>query len=480
MQENPVNETAEIKQIEIVQLGKEDLEDILGLERKSFSPEMQASKDSVFDRLNKGHVMLGIKSNEKLIGKICFSLSNFSPDNREAFPKAFSDYSHQPRVEKPNAAFVYDLDVNPDYRNTEYARKLIKAAMERALVSGCKFFVADCMTQSYNGNPKENIKQIPSFKKAIDDYLNGGRFPTDEELMQDSYLAFLKRFTGGRFLWIMPNFIPQDRASGGIRIIGYVDLLEKNNSSVENRNPKSEISLSEEWSALSEAFYGQKFIAELADFFKKYNVSTILECGSGGGHILRGLGEKGFSGLGIDSDEMMTNIAKQHNLNPNVEFKKMNWLELDQLTISYDCVMCRGNSLASAISWGSSEMRCSIEECRKIIFLSLQKMFKKVKSGGLFYVDTISEQEISEHSRSLTIKAKDIELNAEIKHDFLRKLRYASGEGVIKGRKFKGGSMSYLLSPDELREMLVEIGVKSIFNPKFENEQNYNVLCGIK
>lgn len=221
--------TTEILKNKIIQLDRGDLEDILDLERKNFSPEMQASKESIIDRLDKGHIMLGIRDREKLVGKICFSLSKFSPDNKEEFPKTFSEYSHQAPCEKPNAAFVYDLDVNPNYRGNICVRRLIKAAVDKASLSCCRFFVADCMVSSYNGDSKKHIRQIPSVKDAIDNYLNGGFFPTDEKLTQDPYLAFLKRVTGGKYIWIMPNFMPQDKASGGIRIIGYVDLLEKNN-----------------------------------------------------------------------------------------------------------------------------------------------------------------------------------------------------------------------------------------------------------
>lgn len=250
--------------------------------------------------------------------------------------------------------------------------------------------------------------------------------------------------------------------------------------SVENCIPKSEISLSEEWVTLSEALYGQKFIAELADFFKKYKVKTILECGCGGGHVLQGLGERGFSCLGIDSSKTMINIAKQHNFNSNVEFRKMNWLELDELTSSYDCVMCRGNSLAYAVSWESSQMRYPTEEFRDIIFISLQKMLNKIKDEGLLYVDTVSEKEVSENGRNLAFENKDIKIVGKIKYDFSRKLRYTYGEGVVKGKKFKGGSVSYLLLPNELREMLEKLGARKIFNPNLKNERNYSALYAVK
>ena len=78
------------------------------------------------------------------------------------------------------------------------------------------------------------------------------------------------------------------------------------------------ISLSQEWVLLSKARYGEKFIDELARFLKKRNVKTIFECGCGDGYILYGLAERGFKGVGIDSNSEMISFARKNQSHKNI------------------------------------------------------------------------------------------------------------------------------------------------------------------
>jgi len=71
---------------------------------------------------------------------------------------------------------------------------------------------------------QEFVKPKPRLKGAIDRYLSGGSFPTNEEFLEDSTLALYHRLTGCRFLWIIPGFASSDVAAGGIRVIVYGQL----------------------------------------------------------------------------------------------------------------------------------------------------------------------------------------------------------------------------------------------------------------
>ncbi len=211
----------------IVTLGLKDIERIMHTERLSFIPAIQASEESVRLRLHLGHIMLGAEMAGKLIGKICFSYANFSPNDFEGFPKTFQEFSHQPRPERYNTVFVYNLDVIPNYRGGKAASLLIRAMFERAKKDGCTYVVVDGRPSSYNGSvaKEEQIRQNPELKAALDSYLAGGPFPTDEILLTDPTLAFYIRVAGGgKFLWIIPGFLPEDKPAGGIRIIGYKEI----------------------------------------------------------------------------------------------------------------------------------------------------------------------------------------------------------------------------------------------------------------
>lgn len=212
----------------IRELTLSDTDKILDLERKSWIPELQTDEESVKQRFELGHKMFGIEENGKLLGKICFSYSNFSPDDRNQFPQTFQEFSHQPEVKDPNAAFVYNLDIEPESRNSRYAIDLIKTMENTVRQAGCEYVVIDGRPSSYNGSDSsyEQVKQKPKLKEAIDQYLEGGSFPTDKQLMEDSTLALYARL-GGKFLWIMPNFVPEDKPAGGIRVIMSKELEQK-------------------------------------------------------------------------------------------------------------------------------------------------------------------------------------------------------------------------------------------------------------
>lgn len=212
----------------IRQLDAADLSAIMMLERASFEPAIQASDESVRKRLELGHIFLGVRNEQgKLIGKICFSYTHFSPDRPEDFPRTFKIFSHLPMATGYNAAFVYNLDVHPRYRRTSCARGLISAMIERSTLDGCRYVVVDGRPLSYNGSERDKVAQNPVVKAAIDRYLSGGGFPTDRELTTDPLLGLYRLMSPtGQFLWIIPDFLTEDEATGGLRVIRYIDLSD--------------------------------------------------------------------------------------------------------------------------------------------------------------------------------------------------------------------------------------------------------------
>ncbi|MFA4871509.1 MAG: class I SAM-dependent methyltransferase [Patescibacteria group bacterium] len=251
-----------------------------------------------------------------------------------------------------------------------------------------------------------------------------------------------------------------------------------NNEKLEQKNQESEISLSEEWIALSEAMYDSGFISELSDFFKENNIKTILECGCGGGHILKGLGENGFVGTGIDADEIMIKHAQDKNKNLGFKFLKLNWFDIDKLEGTFDAVMCRGNSLSN-FNWGG-KINIDYQKVEELIINTLQKMFSKVNPGGLLYVDTESNENILKGNRNIEIKKENLHLRGRVEYDFKNKIRKIFGEGLVNGKRFKGGQNSYLFQPVEIENFLKQLKPEKIWTPKFKHEINYQVFCAKK
>lgn len=238
------------------------------------------------------------------------------------------------------------------------------------------------------------------------------------------------------------------------------------------------ISLSQEWAILSKHMYGQEFINGLAEFFKQQGIKELLECGCGDGHVLRGLAEKGFTGIGIDASPEMISMALQYNQHPNIRYQQLNWLDLEQITRTFDCVMCRGNSLTSCVSWEKEKF--DPEEAKKALTKSLELMFGKLNQGGLLYIDTVSQNEINNKGMQVYFDVKNFKLIGKTEHDWKRRIRRTYGKGIINGEEFLGEGFSYLIRPDEMRNLLQSFNPSWVWTPDIKYETNYRVICARK
>ena len=208
----------------LVELGPRDADEIVALEQRSFIPALQAKKETVLKRFGLGHHMLGLRDAEHLIGMISFSYGNFDPRAFAGFPKTLEELCLQVVPEQYNAAYVYNLEVEPSRRGGTHAKALIWAALRRAEQEGCTAAVANCRVPSYRGSTEFNQEHVPPSKelrRVIDAYLNGGRFPAQQEFLLDPLLALYHRITGCTFLRILPYFAPADDGADPLRVIAY-------------------------------------------------------------------------------------------------------------------------------------------------------------------------------------------------------------------------------------------------------------------
>lgn len=240
------------------------------------------------------------------------------------------------------------------------------------------------------------------------------------------------------------------------------------------------ISLSQEWSALSETMYGEDFIAELAAFLRQKGVKRILECGCGNGHILEGLAKRGFQGIGIDAGPEMIAMAKKNHSHPNIAYRLMNWLNLDQLDETFNAVLCRSNTLAYVNSWGKGKHDFEPDTTGLLIGKSVRIMYHQLKPGGILYLDTIASDEIVQGNHEVKLRLPGIELSGLIEYDQRKRARYISGSGTVHGRAFRGESVCYLLMADDLVEILRTLQPAEIWQPKLAREPNYDVVCARK
>jgi GNAT superfamily N-acetyltransferase len=219
-----------MKSAAFVELGPSNIDRLVEFEVECFDPTIQASRETILKRLELGHQILGLEDDGELIGAVAYSYAYFDPHDRSQFPKNETDFGLQPIPPNYNAQFIYSRGVHPKFQGRGASKRLVGAAMQRAKRDGCQYVVGNPRTAAYAGSDPssrhEVVAQQPRFKAAIDRYVQGGTYPSIDELLLDPSLAYFSHLPACRFHWIIPNFASHDKASGGIRVIVYVPLGE--------------------------------------------------------------------------------------------------------------------------------------------------------------------------------------------------------------------------------------------------------------
>jgi len=205
----------------------DDVPAILELENACWLPEIRASEETLRTRFAMGHISMGIFVGGHLVGLTSFSYTRFNPDDPSGLPETFKQFSSRPRHSDHNAAYVYNLNIHPDYRGELLTRKLIWTGIEQLREDNCVYMLGAGRCPSYNGSLGADIETIqPShaFRKAIDDAMQSGTLPATSELIVDPVLRFYRRTLGCKFLKVAADFLPGDRPSGNFGVIFYKAL----------------------------------------------------------------------------------------------------------------------------------------------------------------------------------------------------------------------------------------------------------------
>ena len=118
-----------------------------------------------------------------------------------------------------NTVCLYSLGVDPTARQVVLFRDLLESALAMGRQAGLVHAVADGQLPSFNGN--DQVKARPEIRRMVERFLETGAMPADEEFLHDPALGMYRRLTGCRFYKLLPDFIPEDTASGGWRVLLY-------------------------------------------------------------------------------------------------------------------------------------------------------------------------------------------------------------------------------------------------------------------
>jgi ribosomal protein S18 acetylase RimI-like enzyme len=208
-------------------LGPDEVPALAALERAAWPGPLQASEERIARRLALGHCILVSAGPDYLVASLCFAPTREEPFDRSRFPRDFATFSSMPRSEPVRSCYVYNLCVHPAWRGAPVVRPLMRAGVEHARGLGARWLVADGRCPSYAGAIDEGpdkVRADPAFRAAIDAWAATGQQPPDEELLRDPLLRFYRRMVACQFLHLMPDFLPEDRGSGGYRVIFASDL----------------------------------------------------------------------------------------------------------------------------------------------------------------------------------------------------------------------------------------------------------------
>ncbi|MFH1256881.1 MAG: class I SAM-dependent methyltransferase [Candidatus Diapherotrites archaeon] len=246
------------------------------------------------------------------------------------------------------------------------------------------------------------------------------------------------------------------------------------------------------WDVLLHFMYPQEYAESLAEFLKKKKAHSILDASCGTGFPSIELAKKGFNVIGADADEKMLERAKQKSVEQcaKLEFMKVDWTKLSKtFTQKFDCVMCRGNSLPYAASWGKESLDIPI--ARKKIEKAVENFYAVLKKGGICYIDAAPKVDfLPNHKKEvifdpLVIDGKSVRMIQRIYHDNKKHIRHwkpiveitANGKTKTMWKKYKG----YHLGHDILVSLMKKAGFCKVDEyVEIKGEKNYDVFVGYK
>jgi glyoxylase-like metal-dependent hydrolase (beta-lactamase superfamily II)/GNAT superfamily N-acetyltransferase len=209
-------------------LSESEVNIICELEKQTWIPELRASKETILKRLKLGHKMLAMGNRDKLSGMIAWRYDDFSLKNgHDKFPQTFDTFSNQKSLLESEAesAFIYNLGVRTSVREQGVGSALLQWAFEKIKSDGIKQVFVDSRIPSYQGSDHSGFEKFfpaNEVAKTLNRYLSKGFVSEKEVLSIDPILRFYT--TNGFRPWLIKKEFIQDKSSGNMRIICYINL----------------------------------------------------------------------------------------------------------------------------------------------------------------------------------------------------------------------------------------------------------------
>ncbi|MFH1224598.1 MAG: class I SAM-dependent methyltransferase [Candidatus Diapherotrites archaeon] len=252
------------------------------------------------------------------------------------------------------------------------------------------------------------------------------------------------------------------------------------------------------WETSLHFMYNGTYVKSLDALFRGGKIRKILDGSCGVGYPAIELKKLGYDLVCTDGSRQMLAQFRRNCAKEGVKIRALHarWRELPkQFGEEFDAVMCRGNSLPYAVSWGREEVDCS--RAKDEIARSIKAFYSVLAPGGLCYVDcspresfTPKQTIFNENFGRKKISGEDVELKWKITHDLVRHVRTWEPEAIVRA-ECNGGTeqtervkllcRAYHMRHSELLEFMKEAGFKDIETyVDIAGEKNYDVFLARK
>ena len=248
-----------------------------------------------------------------------------------------------------------------------------------------------------------------------------------------------------------------------------------------------DVDLATLWEACSDKLIDKVvFVNRLEELLRSYGItekSMILDVAGGFGFPSIELAQRGYQIVYNDGSSGMLERAMSNAESVGApmflfSFQSMGisalpWQEYEDNIgdACFDALICKGNSLPYAVSWGKAHP--DLTEARGQIKSTLQQFYRILHDGGILYVDKQPEaqEECIEEIGLVSVGGRDLTLTSTMNNDKVNRIRNwtlttRDEEGTVQEYPSQG----YLLLEHELVPLLHEVGFRRVTKHVLEGD----------
>lgn len=238
--------------------------------------------------------------------------------------------------------------------------------------------------------------------------------------------------------------------------------------------------LADLWEAASDKLIDKHiFVNRLEELLRSYGItekSMILDVAGGFGFPAIELSKRGYQVSYMDgSPGMLARAMRNAELAgapayifsfQSIGYNAVSWQEYISSISSkaFDVLICKGNSLPYAVSWGRAHP--DLSESQEQIKRTLEQFHRILTDNGILYVDKQPEtqDEDIEEIGEVKINGAKLYLMCSFKNDKVNRIRNwtLSTRDLQTGKVKEYPSQGYLLLEDELIPLLRQVGFKKV------------------